>query len=198
VLTGQANTEQAADSVLSKSKLTLIVAQCIVACILSQSAILLWFGFSVQTSIIDSTISICLLGIACYLIANNLQYYRPEKNGYLLMLLYCSILASLWLLVNNYTLDKLILNDPHYSEFLYNSLPIRFFIGLLILASTAFGWVYAMKHIKLATLGVVYSVSTVLLLAFVGVIFFQESLNPYEIGGIVLAVASLILLSAFS
>jgi drug/metabolite transporter (DMT)-like permease len=73
-----------------------------------------------------------------------------------------------------------------------------FFIGLLILASTAFGWVYAMKHIKLATLGVVYSVFTVLLLAFVGVIFFQESLNPYEIGGIVLAVASLILLSAFS
>ena len=55
-----------------------------------------------------------------------------------------------------------------------------------------------MKHMKLATLGVVYSVSTVLLLAFVGVIFFQESLNPYEIGGIVLAVASLILLSAFS
>ncbi|MBO1046716.1 MAG: transporter [Dolichospermum sp. DEX182a] len=73
-----------------------------------------------------------------------------------------------------------------------------FFIGLLILASTAFGWVYVMKHIKLATLGVVYSVSTVLLLAFVGVIFFQESLNPYEIGGIVLAIASLILLSAFS
>jgi sensor histidine kinase YesM len=137
VLTGQANTEQAADSVLSKSKLTLIVAQCIVACILSQSAILLWFGFSVQTSIIDSTISICLLGIACYLIANNLQYYRPEKNGYLLRLLYCSILASLWLLVNNYTLDKLILNDPHYSEFLYNSLPIRFFIGLLMIGLMA-------------------------------------------------------------
>jgi small multidrug resistance pump len=55
-----------------------------------------------------------------------------------------------------------------------------------------------MKHMKLATLGVVYSVSTVLLLAFVGVIFFQESLNAYEISGIVLAIAALILLSAFS
>jgi len=73
-----------------------------------------------------------------------------------------------------------------------------FFIGLLILASTAFGWVYVMKHIKLATLGVVYSVSTVLLLAFVGVILYQESLNPYESGGKVLSIASLILLSAFS
>ncbi|BAZ85486.1 transporter [Dolichospermum compactum] len=73
-----------------------------------------------------------------------------------------------------------------------------FFIGVIILASTAFGWVYVMKHMKLATLGVVYSVSTVLLLASVGVIFFQESLNAYEIGGIVLAIAALILLSAFS
>ena len=137
MLTQQTNTAQTSDSTLSKSKLILIVVQCIVACILSQSAILLWFGFSIKTALIDSSISICLLGIACYLIANNLQYYRPEKNGYLLMLLYCSILASLWLLVNNYTLDKLILNDPHYSEFLYHSLPIRFFIGLLMIGLMA-------------------------------------------------------------
>ncbi|MBG1265227.1 EamA family transporter [Nostoc sp. WHI] len=73
-----------------------------------------------------------------------------------------------------------------------------FFFGVIILGSTAFGWVYAMKYLKLATIGVVYSVSTIVLLALVGVAFFQESLNPYEIAGIVLAIASLVLLSAFS
>ncbi|KZL51098.1 hypothetical protein [Nodularia spumigena] len=79
------------------------------------------------------------------------------------------------------------------------SLHSRWFIfGLLVLASTSFGWVYVMKYLKLATIGVVYSVSTVLFLALVGVAFFQESLNPYEIVGIIMAIGSLILLSAFS
>jgi two-component system LytT family sensor kinase len=122
---------------ISKSKIILIVSQCMVACILSQAAILLWFGFSLRTSFIDSTISICLLTIACYLMSNNLQYYRPEKNRYLLILFYCAILASLWLFLNNWTLNQLILNDSKYSIFLFESLPIRFFIGLLIIGLMA-------------------------------------------------------------
>jgi multidrug transporter EmrE-like cation transporter len=73
-----------------------------------------------------------------------------------------------------------------------------FIFGVVILASTAFGWVYTMKHLKLATIAVVYSVSTVVLLALVGVTFFQENLNSYEILGILLAITSLVLLSAFS
>ena len=133
----QFSTVNSSGLVLEKSKIALIVVQCLVACIISQSAILFWFGFSVQISLLDSSVSILLLAIACYLIGNNLKYYRPEKNRYLLMLLYCSILASMWLLVNNWTLDKLIQNDPHYSEFLYNSLPVSFFIGLLIIGLMA-------------------------------------------------------------
>jgi len=133
----QSNNANPNTGVLSKSKILLVIVQSIVASILSQSAILLWFGFSFQTSLLDSTVSILLLAIACYLIGNNLKYYRPEKNRYLLMLMYCSILASLWLVVNNWALDSIILNDPHYAEFLYNSLPIRFFIGLLIIGLMA-------------------------------------------------------------
>jgi len=86
-----------------------------------------------------------------------------------------------------------IASDSHNSLKTYS-----FFFGLFVLGSTAFGWVYTMKYLKLATIGVIYSVSTVVLLALVGVIFFQESLNPYEIVGILLAIASLVLLSAFS
>ena len=59
----------------------------------------------------------------------------------------------------------------------------------MLYASTAFGWVFVMKHLKLATVGVVYSISMVLLLTAVGVVAFKESLNGYEIAGLVMAVA---------
>jgi drug/metabolite transporter (DMT)-like permease len=73
-----------------------------------------------------------------------------------------------------------------------------FYIGFVIYASTAFGWVFVMKHLKLATVGVVYCVSMVLLLTAVGVVAFQEKLNAYEIAGIAMAVASLLLLTRFN
>jgi small multidrug resistance pump len=73
-----------------------------------------------------------------------------------------------------------------------------FYIGFVIYASTAFGWVFVMKHLKLATVGVVYCVSMVLLLTAIGVVAFKESLNGYEIAGLVMAVASLFLLTRFN
>src|SRR5213076_600292 len=51
------------------------------------------------------------------------------------------------------------------------------YVGFVLYASTAFGWVFVMKHLKLATLSVVYSVSMVLLLTAIGVALFHESLN---------------------
>ena len=79
--------------------------------------------------------------------------------------------------------------------------PLRtrwFYIGFAVYASTAFGWVFVMRHLKLATISVVYSISMVLLLTAVGVVLFGESLNRYELAGIILAVASLVLLVRFA
>ncbi|MCS6851674.1 MAG: hypothetical protein NZ700_10965 [Gemmataceae bacterium] len=73
-----------------------------------------------------------------------------------------------------------------------------FYLGFALYASTAFGWVFVMRHLKLAAIGVLYSVSIVLLLTAVGVVLFEESLNYYELTGIVLAVASLVLLMRFA
>src|SRR5262245_10584350 len=73
-----------------------------------------------------------------------------------------------------------------------------FYIGFVLYASTAFGWVFVMKHLKLATIAVVYSVSMVLLLTAIGVVIFRESLSYYEIAGLVMAIASLILLVRFT
>jgi len=73
-----------------------------------------------------------------------------------------------------------------------------FYVGFVVYASTAFGWVFVMKHLKLATIGVVYSVSMVLLLTAIGTVFFRESLGRYEVLGLAMAICSLILLVRFA
>ena len=73
-----------------------------------------------------------------------------------------------------------------------------FYLGFALYASTAFGWVFVMKHLKLATISVLYSVSLVLLLTAVGVLLFRETLSYFEVIGIVLAVVSLMLLMRFA
>jgi small multidrug resistance pump len=79
--------------------------------------------------------------------------------------------------------------------------PLRagwFYLGFALYASTAFGWVFVMGHLKLATISVLYSVSLVLLLTAIGVVLFRESLNYFEVIGIVLALVSLVLLMRFA
>lgn len=73
-----------------------------------------------------------------------------------------------------------------------------FILGFLTYASTTFGWFYVMKHIKLSSLGVIYSIATVLPIVVIGVFYFHERLNIYEIAGIITAIASIILLSKFA
>jgi len=73
-----------------------------------------------------------------------------------------------------------------------------FYLGFALYASTAFGWVFVMKHLKLGTISVLYSVSMILLLTAVGVVLFRESLNYFEVAGIALAIAALVLLMRFA
>jgi len=79
--------------------------------------------------------------------------------------------------------------------------PLRtgwFYLGFALYSSTAFGWVFVMRHLKLATISVLYSVFMVLLLTAIGVVVFRESLNYFELAGIVMAVAALVLLMRFA
>ena len=73
----------------------------------------------------------------------------------------------------------------------------EFYVGFVLYASTAFGWVFVMKRLKLATIGVVYSVSMIVLLTAVGAIAFRETLSYYEWAGLALAAASLVSLMRF-
>ena len=75
---------------------------------------------------------------------------------------------------------------------------VAFYVGFAVYASTAFGWLFAMRHLKLATIGTIYSVSIILLLTALGVVFFNERLRMMEAVGIALAIASLVLLVRFA
>ena len=76
-----------------------------------------------------------------------------------------------------------------------NQLWSAFFVaGALIYGLSAFGWFYALRSLNLATLGGVYSLSTVVMIALAGVVLFQEKLQPAEIGVLVVAVISIIVL----
>jgi len=71
-------------------------------------------------------------------------------------------------------------------------------LGAAIYALTAIGWFYAMKFVKLSSLGVIYAVATVLFVVLLGVFYFHEKLNVYEIVAIILALISLVILSRFA
>lgn len=71
-------------------------------------------------------------------------------------------------------------------------------VGLLIYAATAFGWLFVMRHLKLATIGVYYSIGTVLLLVFMGAFLFHEEVSAMEMLGILMAIASLVLLGKYA
>lgn len=73
-----------------------------------------------------------------------------------------------------------------------------FYLGFAIYASTALGWVFVMRHLKLGTIGVIYSMSMILLLTAIGVVGFREPLSMPEIAGLVMAVAALVLLVRFA
>ena len=73
-----------------------------------------------------------------------------------------------------------------------------FVVGFAVYSSTAFGWVYVMRHLRFATLGAVYAVSAVLLMTFVGVLFLGEPLKWQEGLGIAMAIGAIVLLVRFA
>ncbi len=72
-----------------------------------------------------------------------------------------------------------------------------FVAGCIMYILSTFVWVFALLHIKLASIGVIYSLSIVILLAALGVFVFGESLNRREVVGFGFAVIAIVLLGRF-
>lgn len=71
-------------------------------------------------------------------------------------------------------------------------------LGAIIYGLTAFGWFFVMQKAKLSTLGVLYAVSCVVFLTLVSVFYFKERLSVFEVLGIAMAIASLVILYKFA
>lgn len=87
---------------------------------------------------------------------------------------------------------KLAGSGPKYIDWRW------FVLGAFVYSLTTVGWFFAMKDVKLSSIGIIYTVVTAVLLAAIGILFFHERLNTYEMVGIILAVISVILLSRFA
>ncbi|MCE6959298.1 hypothetical protein LAZ40_09560 [Cereibacter sphaeroides] len=70
-----------------------------------------------------------------------------------------------------------------------------FVAGVLLYAMPAAGWVLLMREFPLATIGVLYSASTLLLLALLGVFVFGEGFGWREAAGVVLAIAAIVVMN---
>jgi len=68
------------------------------------------------------------------------------------------------------------------------------FVGVLLSCSFAVGWVFLMRVMKLATAGVIYGVTSAVLLCLIGIVFFDEKLSGIELVGIATATLAIILL----
>ena len=71
---------------------------------------------------------------------------------------------------------------------------IEFTIGVILYGATALGWYFLMKSHSLAEIGVVYSASTILLLAALGYFVFHENVGLRQVFGLILAILSVIVM----
>ena len=72
------------------------------------------------------------------------------------------------------------------------------FLGAAVIyALSAVGWLYAMRHMTLAAIGVYYSVLMLVLLVAMGVFLFGKKLTARDMLGIAFALASIGLLARF-
>ena len=70
-----------------------------------------------------------------------------------------------------------------------------FILGAFLYGLPAIGWFYLMKSHSLAMIGVMYSASTIVLLAALGFFVFREALGWRELLGLALAIAAVAVMS---
>jgi two-component system LytT family sensor kinase len=119
---------------IQTSKLYAAFVVCGLAWAALQTYIIHSFGFVWFTTITDGLLSAILLSCACWLINNNLRYYQPGRGSYINLFIWCVALAGICTAGCRYLLP-LINTDQIYTNFLAQSLIIRFFTDFL-----AIGW----------------------------------------------------------
>jgi two-component system LytT family sensor kinase len=85
-----------ATSPLSERKFWSAFSACWIIGVILQVQVVYTLGFSFQTAILDSLISVGTLSLACLFMVGSLRYYFPEKNRYVYLVVWSILTASLW------------------------------------------------------------------------------------------------------
>ena len=93
------------------------------------------FGWRVTA--LDSLVTNVLLAGTCLLISNNLRYYRPEKDWFFNMLVWCVLLALLWLGISYWILVSSLADQEKYLLFFRQTVLMRFGVAFLSISWVA-------------------------------------------------------------
>jgi sensor histidine kinase YesM len=122
-------------SLLSSARVQLIFAGVWVAFMLVHQVTLAWLGLEWSIAGIDAAVSNVFLVLSGLTISNTLRFYQPGKEKYFYIAVWCLLLTGIWLLITRYILVSVFNADSFYLIVLQKSLPVRFFIGFLMI-----GW----------------------------------------------------------
>jgi len=95
------------------------------------------FHIDDQTAINDSLVSNILLALGCWLISNSLSFYQPKGYKYLFVIVWCKVLASIYVYALTLIFGNMDLYGGGNHYFLLLSLPLRFMFALLLIGSMA-------------------------------------------------------------
>lgn len=101
-----------------------------------------------------------------------------------------AISLSIITVLADYFIKKASLQNNVWSKWLV--------LGAIVYGLTAVGWFFVMKNMKLSTLGAIYGISCITILTIVSVFVFHEKISTIEIIGILLGMASIMILYKFA
>lgn len=93
-------------------------------------------GHPLQVAMLDSVVSNLLLGASALLAATTLHFYLPQKNRYVYLLTFCTVLSLFWLFGSRLVLF-LIIPDNGYYDFYNKTLLLRGAVGFLVIGCMA-------------------------------------------------------------
>lgn len=95
------------------------------------------FHIDTQTAINDSLVANILLALSCWLITNSLSFYQPKGYKFLFVIVWCKVLAGIYVYVVTLVFNNMELYNGVNHYFFQLSIPVRFMFALLFIGSMA-------------------------------------------------------------
>jgi len=122
-----------ANSPLSVVRFRIIFSICWLIILADHIFLLKWFGLSWNNAIIDSTVNIALLILACLLVIMMLHYYLPQREKYFHLVTWCILITIIVILLTKLILKNIFADDSDYLAFFSKSIWVRSSMDLLML-----------------------------------------------------------------